>query len=360
MTFHAGVNATYRELVCLGSSCSGNNDISRQRNLSVGADTRLDILPELPVGGALYANFARAIQPNLTTVDPNLAFNNDTIGAGGELALQPGGGTLDWHLGYQIRGVLFEDNPGQTFNNLGHTVFTRGRWKFRPRTALVYDGSASFNSYSNSSLALQQGLVNSQPVRTRIGLNGLVTDRFALLALVGWAATFNEAAYARIPQYDSVIGQAEFRWFLSANPGASALGEIGLALSSVTLGYTRDYQASYLGNFYGSDRGYLRFNYFFAGRALMTLEGGVGAIEYPAMFWGDGVQRHTSFTDIRADATLFGEYHFTNTFGLNATLRYTANFSSVHDIPDTEIMPLSVFDMEWNRFEAFVGARFFL
>jgi hypothetical protein len=198
-------------------------------------------------------------------------------------------------------------------------------------------------------------------------LNGLVTDRFALLALVGWAATFNEGPIPNIPQYDSVVGQAEFRWFLAASPGVSGLADLGLALSSITLGYTRDYQSSYLGNFYGSDRGYLRFNYFFAGKALLTLEGGVGAVEYPRMYWADGSKRirplegnNDPFTDIRADATLFGEYRFTNTFGLNATLRYTANFSSVHDMPDTQALQNSIFDMEWTRFEAFVGARFFL
>ena len=39
-------------------------------------------------------------------------------------------------------------------------------------------------------------------------------------------------------------------------------------------------------------------------------------------------QRNPSFTDVRADATLFGEYRFTDTFGLNATLRYTTNVSN--------------------------------
>jgi hypothetical protein len=66
------------------------------------------------------------------------------------------------------------------------------------------------------------------------------------------------------------------------------------------------------------------------------------------------------FTDIRTDATLFGEYRLTNTFGLNTTLRYTANFSHVHDMPDIQNMASSIFDMEWTRFEAFLGARWFM
>jgi hypothetical protein len=210
--------------------------------------------------------------------------------------------------------------------------------------------------------------VNSTPVRTRIGLNGLVTERFAALLMVGWGASFYDTgALAAVPQYDSVIGQAELKWFLTASPGVAAASELTLALSTITLGYTRDFQNSYLGNFYGSDRGYLRFDYFFGGRALVSLSGGLGAIEYPKMYWltAGNPLRSDAFTDLRADATLFSEYRLSNSFGINATLRYTANFSS-HAVPDTPMVPAGActgagcYDLSWNRFEAFLGARWFL
>jgi hypothetical protein len=200
-------------------------------------------------------------------------------------------------------------------------------------------------------------------VRARIGLNGLITERFAALALVGWGASFYNNLRPQEPQYDSVIAQAELKWFVAPNPSAGFPADLGLALSSIALGYSRDFQNSYLGNFYGYDRGYLRFAYFFAGRALVTLEGGVGAIEYPEMFWGStGGLRHHGFTDVRADATLFTEYRFGDRFGVNATLRYTTNISSVHDMPVQESAAPGAgqFDMDWNRFEAFLGVRWFM
>ncbi|HTQ47606.1 MAG TPA: hypothetical protein VMI75_32845, partial [Polyangiaceae bacterium] len=160
------------------------------------------------------------------------------------------------------------------------------------------------------------------------------------------------------PQYDSVIGQAELKWFISANPGVQSPDQVGLALSSLAVGYTRDFNNSLLGNYYGQDRGYLKFSYFFAGRALVTLEGGVAAVEYPNLLWGDNTLRHAAFTDERVDATLFGEYRFTNAFGVNATARYTANFSNTQVIA-TEGSN-AFFDMSWNRFEAFLGVRYFL
>lgn len=364
--FRGGINATYREFIGLSNDPAASqpqNDISRQRNVGGAADARVDIAPERPLGFSLFANGMRTIQPNATTADPNLSFTRDDVAAGGEFVVQPGGGTLDWRFGYAFHDTIFEDSAGSVYSNTAHEGFTRGRWRFRPRTAILYDATIRAVNYTNGSQAQALGLVNSTPVRARLGLNGLVTDRFSLLLMAGWGASFYDKVQPTEPQYDSVIGQAELKWFLSASPGLQQSSDVGLSLSSIAVGYTRDFQNSYLGAYYGFDRGYLRFNYFFAGRALITLEGGAGAVEYPTLVWGDGQKRSSSFTDLRADGTLFGEYRFTDSFGLNATVRYTANFSNT-SIPAIEVPagggnpPL--YDMSWNRVEAFLGVRWFM
>jgi hypothetical protein len=382
VAFRMGMNATYREFVGLSNdpavsqpSCTqlgtcAVNDISKQRNIGGAADARIDIAPQRPIGAALFASYGRVIFPNAGTADPNQSFTRDDVTAGGEIVTQPGAGTLDWHLGYQFHDTIFEESIGQAFNNSTHELFTRGRWKFRPRTALIYDATLRFLSYERSDLAVAQGLVNSTPVRARIGLNGLITERFAAMALVGWGAGFYDTSKLNtMPQYDSVIGQAELKWYLTASPGLAASTDLTLALSTISLGYQRDFSNSYLGNFYGTDRGYLRFDYFFGGRALVALTGGLGAIEYPQMYWLNpaelGQLRSKAFTDLRADATLFGEYRLTDAFGINATLRYTANFSStaVPDVPTVTAGTCTgpgCYDMSWTRFEGFLGVRYFL
>jgi hypothetical protein len=369
VAFRAGVNATYREFIGLSNSPVASqpvNDISSQRNVSGAADARLDIAPQRPFGASLYANYARTIQPNAADADPNQSFNRDDIGVGGEFNVQPGSGTLDWHFGYQFRDTLFEESDGSPYDNTTNELYTRGRWRFRPRTALIYDASFRFISYANQAQALAVGLVNSAPVRARIGINGLVTDRFSLLGLVGWGASFYDTTLSAQPQYDSVIGQAELKWFLSASPGLAQSSDVGLALSSIAVGYNRDFANSYLGGYYGLDRGYVKFSYFFAGRALVSIEGGAGAVEYPTMLWGDGSVRHSAFTDARVDGTFFGEYRLTDSFGINATVRYTANFSSasvlVAEPAAGAATPATAqeFDMSWNRLEAFLGVRWFM
>jgi hypothetical protein len=134
---------------------------------------------------------------------------------------------------------------------------------------------------------------------------------------------------------------------------------VSLSQSSIAVGYTRDFQTSYLTDFYGLDRGYLNFSYFFAGRLLVTLTGGLGAIEYPTLFLPTNT--HTGFTDLRADATLYGEYRFTNSFALNATLRYTTNVSNaIIDITPQGGGAQQLYAMQWQRIEAYLGVRLFL
>ena len=150
--FRAGVNATYREFIGVSSDAVASqpqNDVSKQRNIGGSADARLEIAPERPFGAALFASFARTILPNAGTADPNLSFNRDDVGVGGEFVAQPGSGTLDWHFGYQFHDTLFEQSTGVPYDNTSNQLYTRGRWRFRPRTSLIYDATFGYFNYAN-------------------------------------------------------------------------------------------------------------------------------------------------------------------------------------------------------------------
>ncbi len=362
IAFRAGLSATYREFL-------GPQEVRDQRNLSANATARLDILPNHPWGFAIYGGYDRAIQANTGPSNPDNSFNRSTLSGGAEVIAIPGGGTLDWRVGYQLQAILFEDTNGVGFNNLTHDVYTKGRWKFRPRTALLYDGTLRFITYTQPERSSSTQLNDSTPVRTRIGMNGLVTPRLNLLGMIGWGSSFYRPGSApSTKQFDSIIAQAEAKIFLTANPNAQEENaNVSLTLSSLALGYVRDFQNSYLGNYYGTDRGYAKIAYMFAGRLLLSLEGGVAAISYPQIFLPGGTPAPApapadGFTDLRADGTFFGEYRFTNTFGLNTTLRYTANISNTQ-LPvsgGATGAPASLYDMNYRRFEAFLGARWFL
>jgi hypothetical protein len=352
-TFRATASGTYHEFFGTLNP--------EQRNGSVDAAMSLGILPGRSVGGSINVFYDRIIQPS-TVGDPDLAYTRDVLGATADLAIQPGGGTLDWHIGGTVTGTLFEDNGGLGYNNIGVSAVTRGRWKFRPKTALIYDGSFGFATYTNLSQGTVTPLHSSDPVRTHIGINGLLTPRLSLLALAGYGGSFFTPAIPgdkTIPQYDSVIAQAELQIYLTAPPEAGP-GATSLSQSRLAIGYTRDFQQSYLSDFDGIDRGYAKLYYYFAGRAVVTLEAGGAAIEYPTLFLTAANTSHSPFTDGRIDGTLFGEYRFTNYFGLNTTVKYTTNLSNAV----LQIAPgagtLNEYAMQWQRFEAYLGVRLFL
>ncbi len=355
--FRLGASATYRAYV-------GDSEILNQNGLnglSADLNGRVVILPQRPFSVGLQAGYTRTLAPNAVG-NPDANFNQNVLNVGADFTIRPGSGTLDWKFGYNGNFDFFDASGGQApFNNLQNTVFTRGTWKFSPKTAVIYDGNLAFVNYTQQSTAFN-GLQNSTPLRSRLGLNGLIGSRFGLSLFAGYGGSFVQTpagwAANSAPQYDSVIGQAEAKFFLTANPGNEQNpNAVGLSVSSIAVGYNRDFAQSYLGSFYGSDRGYLKFSFFFGGRVLVSLEGGGGAREYPNIFDRTGAQIHGSFTDGAVDATLFAEYRFTNTLGLNFTGKYTEEISSVSIPSDSNGDP---YHMAYRNFEAYLGFRWFM
>ncbi|MEA2751042.1 MAG: hypothetical protein QOI41_5185, partial [Myxococcales bacterium] len=112
--FTAAVAATYREFF-------GKQELRDQRNVSGGAQARLDINQARPVAFGIFASYTRLIQPAVLA-DPNLSFNRSDVGAGADVTFLPGGGTLDMRFGYQFYGALFEESNGVPFTNYTHEI----------------------------------------------------------------------------------------------------------------------------------------------------------------------------------------------------------------------------------------------
>lgn len=340
VSFRAGVAATYSEFI---ATKSANSDaLSKQRNISGLGTIQLRILPGRPFGGDVYTDVLRSVQPSN---DPNFNYNRFTARFGGGVTWAPGGGMFDWRLGYEYALVYFEDRAFRGLSNDSHSINTRGRWRFLPRTALLYDGSATFLRYNQGPSGAQ---LNSNPIRARLGLNGLVTRQLALLAMAGWTSSFYAGVNAK--QFDGVIAQAELKWFITPGTGNELIGG-PLPISTAALGYVRDYYNSYLGDFLTRDRFYLTLSHLFGGRFLLVLDGSYAPLRYAPVFDANRVQIYPSFSAPRVDISLFGEYRLADSFGINATFRYSANITDANPSQD---------DLGWTRYEAFLGVRWFL
>lgn len=350
--FSGTASATYREFF-------GKQELRDQRNISGNVGVRADINSGRPIGFALFAGYQRLVQPSAVS-DPNLSFNRHDLRGGAELIIIPGGGTLDLRGSYTLRAQLFEEANGQPFNRITHEIAERNRWRFRPRTALFHETTLWFVTYPKS----QQSVLNvddSTPLRTRFGVTGLVTERFGTTLAAGYGATFQKNVN-RVAQYDSWLAQAEGTFYLSQSPGRSEPGESTLLLSTIGLGYIHDFQLSFLGNYYTSDRIYGRVEYWFGNRAVINFMAYGERLGYDGVFINQGANLQLAngeFDNYRVGGDLFAEYRVTPTVGINTTLSYQETISDTVIRPNPGAPDSDSYEMSWRRFQAFLGARWF-
>ena len=353
VTFRAGASGTYNEYIDAGGS---EENVSDFRNLGANGNAELTINPTGPVGGRLFGSVIRSIQPSNLS-DTSSAYNRVHLQGGTELMWIPGGGLFDWRVGYTYDTELFEETRFQSLNNGTHAIGTRGRWRFLPKTALLFDASQSFVRYSDPGDS--RYLLGSSPIRARIGLNGLLTNHVALMAMAGWGASFYESGDVPVENYDGPIGQVQLTFYPTPAPTLSdAPREASLTLSKITLGYHRDFQNSYFGGYYTRDRGHLNLSYFFAGRVLVVGEGGVARVGFPTLYFSDGTPRSGSFNETRYDASLFAEYRVIESVGINATVSYDRNDSI--NLPVDAGGLVGEDNLSYDRVQAFLGARWFM
>ncbi|MFO0592262.1 MAG: hypothetical protein U0441_32255 [Polyangiaceae bacterium] len=358
--FRGTAALTYNEFFPAGQP--SNVSIEGSRNLAGNLDLNLSIFPRREWSGTLYAGVGRATQPNEFGQFGQFAglFDRVLTRAGAELAWTPGGGLLDWRLGYRFSGTIFEQSAVSGLTNVDNQIQMRGRWRFLPRTAMLYDARFGFISYlSPGSGGGTTTKTASHPLRVQLGVNGLVTPSFGVLAMIGYGASFYDAnsTSTGARDFDSVIGQAELKWYLTPNPSSDP-GAATLSLSSLSVGFIRDFQDSYIGTYLERDRGYANLSYFFNGRFLVVVEGGAGPIVYPKVdVLGTTLD---SWTDIRYDASVFGEYRVKDYFGINATVRYSGNASKTSVPVPQNSAGITSDSLQWQSFEAYLGARFLM
>lgn len=346
------IAAAYNHLIAADGKYS--DEVSRQSHFAGMADVKADIAPTRPVGMDLGAGFARMVEPSN---DPEYfnAFTRDVIRAGAGISFRPGGGTFAWRFGYGLTVNLFEEMQFRGFDNLQHRLETWGTWKFLPRTAIVYRGDVTFVQFLND----PPTLANGQTAKTQVGLNGLITQYFGFLALAGWGATFydNKPAVSS-ENFDSFIGQLELSWYPSPQKDLPMGGQ-PVGLSSGSIGYTRNYITSYLGNYQQRDRGYIGVVYLFAQKFVFATNAGFSHFTRPPAYFPDGSYRDGSAgPDNRVDMMAFLEYRLMPTVGINLTGRYDAALTD-RQVQLIQAPPLYD-DLRFNRFQILLGGRWFL
>jgi hypothetical protein len=346
----ASVSASYNELIATDAQYA--DAVAEKRFLSGDLGVAVDILPQRPWGLGLTGQYSRAVQPvNDPTLPPSSA--RSTFQVGGALKWRPGSGLLEWSLGYNLTYVLFEDSDFSTYSSVSNGLSLRGRWLFLPRTALLYAGDYGAIVYPAGGDVKPPG----SPLSSLIGISGLITNHFGMLAMIGWKTLF----FDRDEDFDSIVGNAELTWYPLPRPDL-APDEASIGLSTISLGYRRDAQPAYLGNYIQSDGGYIKAAYFFGGNVLVSVEGALDHVQRPASYFSNQTRQSAPFSENRVGVTGFGEYRMSDSFAINTTLRYSASITDqrIPAINDEGDPRLPYDDLSFGRFEAWLGVRWFL
>jgi hypothetical protein len=347
VNFGAELSASYNELVATDSNYS--DDVADDRFLTFDLGAHAEFLPQRPWGATVSGSYTRQVNPVNDPAAPPV-FGRDTFRTGVALNWRPGAGVLEWSLGYDMTYIMFESNDFSNFSSISHTAVLKGRWLFLPRTALLYSGDYGVLTYPDGGDVKPQG----SPLSSRLGLNGLITNHLGALVVAGWKSMF----FQNDESFDGVVGNAELTWYPS--PRSDLTRELAPVASAITIGYRRDATASYLGNYVQLDGGYAKASFFLAGMFLVSLEADADHLQRPSSYFSDGVRQSAPSEENRVNATGFAEYRTSDSFGINTTLRYSANLTD-QIIPVTGNPGTNGYDdLSFDRFEAWLGVRWFL
>lgn len=329
--FNLGTTFIYNEYL------SENKVVQDRRNLDIEATLSLLLFPQKLFSFFISDIFVRHIEPRYD-LQEGFSIDKDRNEARLGFIIAPGQGIFELNLNYGFIYNYYENGGDLAIlgNSMEHEINLDLKWKFLPKTALLFHGQ--FIPIIHEEGVTSTGIRNysSYHVKGMIGLIGLITPKFSLLAEIGYGAGFYED---NTPDADTFIGK------------------IGLIFNvtpfvRIQLGYDRDFKDSLWANYFTRDHGYLSYSHLIAGKVLVELRGGFSWFSYaPFEFQGTTYNRNDPIIDI----SLFAEYRIRNWLGINGTISYEGNFTefSWYDVIGERIVPT-----DYQKVIFMLGARF--
>lgn len=316
---------------------------------------QVEIGPREPFGAALGASYSRFVNPSNDPDTQSTGLNRNRYGGNLDLIWRPGGGTLSWSAGYH-GNVLQFDNPEHRLDRAEHGFRTRGRYRFLPRTALLYEGEIGLVTQLHQDS--RQG--NAAPISSQLGINGLVTTRISALLLGGVKAMFFEPTDAgSLDDFDGFIGRGELTWFF----GPAAEGSEGpedRGVSHLRFGVQRDVLPGGVGNFYQLNRGFLELGMMAGGVVVVTARTGFSIVVHatPRDDNGQPLSSGGEVTEQRPEAGLYAEYRVLPSVAVLGNIEFTASQPNNYIVVDSATFLQD--NLKFSRFSALAGVRWFL
>ena len=248
---------------------SGQESVRRQSRFSIGGVIRLAFLPGRRFSILFDEDIFRLADP--ANLDAGAEFNFNRIDHRGRLSFigRPGGGRLSLLVGFRNELLWFEgDELTLTRNNrMVNGLFHETKWRFFPKSALVFNYSFDHTYYISCCAETGRGR-NEDNYAHRIqgGYRGQFREKFTISALAGWGYGYYRDD-SDGPDFNSFIGDVSFTYYPTLR-------------SYVTVSGYRAFADSLLGNYFVDNGARLGGGHEFRWRMIARLGFGVAGRTY--------------------------------------------------------------------------------
>jgi len=216
--------------------------------LGVAVQGVLDVAKSGPYSLSATESFTRSDH----TSNPSLGIGSitDANDLGARFSTRPGGGAVEAGLAYNFGLEAYElhadgnlsscSDPGCTgtdfsaFNSTTHRFAADARWRFFPKTALLFDAAFELRNYSDASAN-----VRTRPLLLETGIAGLITEKIRAAVKIGYANSFAQEGDA----FSGPTAQLEAGWDPSETFSATLGAARALQPVSGTYGWYDDWRA---------------------------------------------------------------------------------------------------------------------
>lgn len=336
--------AAYYDRYFSGDNRAVDNFNSRFNPFSFDTHLNFTLLPQRKVSVLGGIKYIKTLEPYETNAD---AQSKHSFAPSIGLRIMPGGGTLTIEPKYRLNLLHFSDDAiGKESNRYSHEFMLATNWKIFPQTALISTVLFSPTAYYGEGTSN----INSMPLRSWFGIQGLLLETFGFRFLAGYGAGF----YASGKNFEGLIGDVAIMLYINH-------------FAKVTLGIKRDFVDSFYGNFYVMNGGYLNYEHLFYGRFLLSVEGSIYKrvyANYDGYVETDNITIQANTTareDIWISFNLMGELRASDWLSFHSSLKLwkdVTDFASVttfySETTGTEQLETKA---GFSKVEFFVGAR---
>jgi hypothetical protein len=188
--------------------------VRSQPRFSIGTQIRLSLLPGRKFSVDLDEDFFRGADPGNYEANGRF-FNFNRIDHRGALTFigRPGGGRLSLAVGYKSQLLRFGNENLSTSNRMVHGLKHETKWRFLPRSSLVFNYDFDFTFYTDCCANIGQGR-NEDNYAHRIlgGYRGQGLKKFIFEGMVGWGFGYYRDD-PNGPNFSSFLGHLSMNYY---------------------------------------------------------------------------------------------------------------------------------------------------